>query len=141
MADVTYKMFGTQSGGATGNSVASVDIQDDGMIEGVYLAVVGLSGDVLGDVSRAEISFGSTNAFDQNDARISILEVYLRQSFLTSGGGPMHGWVYVPVELKVNAGERIHMHMEASAGNDSEAVAYLYCSGRSASSRRARRRR
>ena len=141
MGDVTYKLYGLAPGNAVTNSLATIDIQDDGMLEGILLSLVPSGMDALDDEVRMEVSFGSTNSFNVNDSRISIVEVGVVQQFLTSGGGVLGVNVYVPVDLKLTAGERIHLHTTTFAGNAARCTAYLYCTARGGSRRTARRRR
>jgi len=140
MADVVVTLFAGFTSGTTVDSASSIDIQDDGFIEGIFMNVSASGADALNDEAAMEVSFGSTNTFSKNDIRVSICGMRTRQAFLTSGGGPVGGAVYVPVNLRVNAGERIHLHVTSSSGVTGEALAYMYlmATGRQ---RRARRRR
>jgi len=140
MADVVVKLEAAGVSNSTVNSAASVDIQDDGVIDGIYMYHAPTGADALDDEASFEISFGSTNTFGSNDVRVSIAAMQSRQNFLTSGGAPLARSMYIPVNLKVNAGERIHMHTLHSTGVAGACVAYLYISTRSGA-RRSRRRR
>lgn len=128
MSDVIYRMYGTLTSAST-DSVVTVDIQDNGFIEGVLMDLTGTGMDALDDIAAAEISFGSSNAFTQNDARASIAMLRLTQNFLTSGGGASGKSVFLafPKGIPVGAGERVHMHMSASTGVTALLNAYLYC--------------
>jgi len=140
MADVVVKLEAAGVSNSTVNSAATVDIQDDGVIDGVYMYHAPTGADALDDEASFEISFGSTNSFGSNDVRQSICAIQSRQNFLTSGGSSLAKAIYVPVNLKVNAGERIHMHTLHSTGVAGACVAYLYIRT-SGGARRSRRRR
>jgi len=141
MSDVTYKMFG--STGSNTDSVATVDIQDDGFIEALYVDLSAGGMDGLSDQCEAEISFGSSNTFSTNDARASIITVRQVQNFLTSGGGALGKAAFVSFSrgIPVNAGERIHMHVQMSTGVTITVHAYLYVATTRGVTRRAVRRR
>lgn len=143
MSDVIYKLFGQAVAGATSDSLATVDIQDDGFIEGVLLNVAPRDADALGDQLAMEISFSSSNTFTNNDVRSSIALIGTRQAFLTSGGGPSNGTIFLSFMkgIPLTAGERIHMHVVASAGVTGECTAYLYTVTDRGSRRTTRRRR
>lgn len=128
MSDIIYKLEGTGTGGATSNDVVSVDIQNDGLIEGVWVQVTATGMDALNDNCRAEVSFLSTNTFGTNDTRGSILIVSAFQSFLTSGGGLSGGQGFVTFAkgIPVVAGERIHCHTTGSTGVTPTVTAFLY---------------
>lgn len=130
MADVIIKMFA--STGTSTDSVASVDIQDNGEIEGVYVDAAASGMDALSDVASVEIGFASTNTFLSNDVRSSIITVRQIQNFLTSGGGVSgkSAWIAPPRGIPVSAGERIHMHVSLSAGVTIGVHCYLYINAR-----------
>jgi len=139
MADVVQKMYGAFTGGAL-DDVATVDVQENGFIEGVLMVIGATGADALNDEATIEISFGSTNTFTVNDVRVSICMLTTRNVFLTSGGGNGTTAIYVPVNLRVNAGERIHMHLNSDSGMAGEATAYLYLIARGGGRRSPRRR-
>lgn len=127
MSDVIYKLYGSVSG-ALGNSIASLDIQNDGFIEGVLMNLWGTGMDALNDIVQLEVSFGSQQSFTQNDIRASIAHIVLIQQFLTSGGGAQANTAFMSFQkgIPISAGERIHMHGNASAGTVMAGNAYLY---------------
>jgi len=141
MADVTVKMSGSVTG-ATTNSIATIDIQDNGEIESILLDLSGGGMDALNDTVRVEISFSSVNSFGVNDVRASIASLKMQQQFLTSGGGASGNSLFLsfPRGIPVNAGERIHMHGLADAGVTMTSECYLYL-GTSGRRRTARRNR
>ena len=137
------KIAGTGTVSVATNDVASIDIPSNGEIIAVmgYVTVSGF--DALDDKGYAELSFLSTNQIAVNDARGSILEVTVRQSFLTSGGGNGSQMVTMTFPsgygIPVNGGERIHLHTQGSTGNTPTAAFMIYLS--EGGSRRAPRRR
>jgi len=142
MSDVTYKLFGLVAAGTSTDSAATIDIQDDGFIEGVLLGLNATGADALNDGARVEVGFGSTNTYTTNDVRSSIAMLHHRQGFLTSGGGPVGQAIYLAFQkgIPVSAGERIHMHLE-SFGGTADAFCYLYVVTSRGVARRATRRR
>ncbi len=139
MSDVTYKLFANTAG----DSVATIDIQDDGFIEGIWFDMVGAGMDALSDTAVAEIGFGSTNTFSSNDVRSSIAMMRINQNFLTSGGG-VGGKIGTMNFLKgipVSAGERVHLHTAVSSGVTIDVQIYLYVVTTRGVVRRATRRR
>lgn len=124
------------------NSAAAIDIPQDGTIESILMWASPTSMDALNDVFRTELSFGGTNSFDLNDARISICELNLNQNFLTTGGGVGIGSLFLgALDIPVAGGERIHLHTSMSAGPLGSAGAYLYFDARGVGARRRTQRR
>lgn len=130
-----YKLFGAGSGG-TENSLASLDIQNEGVIVGIW-------GSLLGDLDAdtetlsVEASFLSTNTIASNDARGSLFLLSAQTAgaanFLSQNAG-ISG-----LAIPVAAGERVHLHVVASAGVTCSAHIYLHVNdGASAELRRRR---
>lgn len=143
-ADLIIKIaVGSLTTNTTTNSAASIDIPQDGVIESVLMGINPQQMDATTDQVRIELSFGGTNSFDVNDARISIAEHIVSQNFLTSGGGGGGNTVHLSgLDIPVAGGERVHMHTVVSNGPTGSAYAYLYfrASGRSPARRSQRRR-
>lgn len=140
-ADLIQKVFATAS--ADADDVAAVDVPADGTIENIWYNIRGQAMDALDDTVRFELSFASSNTFDNNDARISILDVALTQQLLTSGGGNMSESGYLGgINIPVFGGERLHVHyIESGTPGSGIFVAYLFYSARGAPPRRSIRRR
>lgn len=135
-----YKLKGSATGD-TENSVASLDVQFDGVITGALLC--GFADiDADAEFAACEASFLSTNTLSSNDARGSIIAGYIRGS---AGGTPATlldtsvntsiGGVTIPV----TAGERIHMHCSGSTGVTGTYQVYLYVDDKANSDLRRRR--
>lgn len=126
-----YKLYSaTQT-----DAAASVDIQEDGVIEGVLFDLDVSGADALNDAIKAEVSFASTSGFTSNDTRASLAGTHFRQEFLTSGGGPNCGGPYVPMEIPVSAGERIYLHMVAAGTVVVACQVWIYVRGGNAGRR------
>lgn len=126
-ADLIIKMFGSITAGTSADSLMTVDVPQDGVIENIMMGIAPLGMDALDDSLRFELSFGSTNTFSQNDARVSIAEMRVEQEFLTSGGGPSAAnMVLTGINIPVFGGERIHGHVSVDAGVGGQVFAYLY---------------
>ena len=122
-----YKLFGTGSVGATVDGIASLDIQEDGIITAIAAIITATGMDASGDLAKIEGSFMSSNTFAVNDTRGSLITVALAQNFLTTGGGVgspnlAFGGLTIPIE----AGERVFMHAIADAGVTPSGTIYLY---------------
>lgn len=114
-------MYGTGDGG-TDLSVATIDIPNNGTI---VSADVTFTSDVSSSAAFAEgmISFSSANKFGTNDTRGVILVVATNTVLNTNGAHNPYVNKYVPLDLQVFAGERIHMHVFASSNVDT----VFYC--------------
>mgnify|MGYP001610097879 CR=1 FL=1 len=128
-----YKMFASAAGVTTVVS-ASIDIQNDGIIEAITLGVTSRD-DATTSIPYnvvAEVSFGSTNTFSTNDARASLCQAAIHHEATTTT--PALGNIGVPfcvipgLSVKVAAGERIFLHCQASSAalEVANAVAYLF---------------
>ena len=109
------------------DSVASLDIQNDGYITGLSWFMTPVGCDALNDGVAAEVSFMSTNTFNVSDVRGSIDMVGSVINFLTSGGGNMAVVKNMEnLKVPVNAGERIHLHGNITGGGTAATHVYLY---------------
>ncbi len=137
------KIAGDGTISVTSNSVVTIDIPEDGEILAISGFVDGQGMDALDDKAVAELSFLSTNQIEVNDARGSILEVAIRQGFLTSGGGSVSQGVTLSFGpgwgIPVQGGERIHMHTFGSTGVTPNGNFIIYFSA--GGTRRSTRRR
>ena len=141
-ADLIIKISAPIIAGSV-NSAGAIDIPQDGVVENILAWMNPLGLDALSDQCRIELSFGSVNSFDANDARISILEVAVAQNFLTTGGGVSSAPLWMGgINIPVAGGERVHLHTFGSTGVTGTGGAYLYFDARGiAPTRRTRRRR
>jgi hypothetical protein len=127
------KLFNTISATSTLSSV-SVDIQKDGMIYCVTLGVGFTEGGLVGlsNVVQAELSFGSATTFATHDVRQSICHVVGTMVPFTTT--PVIGLPSVPfcvlsaVEIPVEAGERLFLHLQSSSAalDTATAIGYLF---------------
>lgn len=136
-----YKLHGNITVG-TVNSIAQLDIVEDGKIQALLWAGGPQGLDALNDELRVEVSFASTNTLDSNDVRQAIAEIGISQNFLTSGGGigSIHQTLS-GLNINVIAGERIHMHSFASTGVGGRVSCFLYVADGSGGRTRSRRLR
>ena len=129
-----------QGTGGTENDVASVDIPEDGRISEVHITSRATL-DADAEFSDVELSFISTGQFGTNDARGVIATVGQQMGLLTSGAGITAINHVIPFQdLRVSGGERLHMHMQASAGVTTTCVIQIHFDGGRAPRRSARRR-
>jgi len=138
MPQIVQKMYGSSTSSA--DAVMSVDIQEDGVIEGMLFEHQG-AGDAVNEGARWEVSFASTSGFASNDTRASIAGISQRSAAgVATTGGYMGLAVFVPLEIPVAAGERIYGHTSVSGTPTSNALAvwlYIRQKGDPARSRRA----
>lgn len=114
--------------GGTEQDIATIDIPQNGSILGCQWSC-NCDLDADAEVFEAQISFGSSSA-GQNDARQVISSIRMGGGILTAVGAvPQHWNYYCPVpDLPVFAGERIHMHLIATAGVTSNVRCLLHFS-------------
>jgi len=142
MAEITVIRVHS-SGTTTSDSVASVDIPEDGDIVGVHgnIAASGLDADA--DGCQVELSFLSTNQLGTNDARGSIMSMDVRNTAATVASiaqNSLSTYVSFQDGIPANAGERIHMHRIVSTGVNARARFDIYFRTTKVT-RRTRRRR
>lgn len=122
-----------------GDSVATLDIQNNGRIQGIkwcctQLNIANLAG------FKTEVSFGSTNGFTSNDTKASIDGCRMCSNLLTTGAMNNAIGEFTPMDTPVQAGERLHLHIGniGSPDNAPDVTAYIYVkdSGRATFSRR-----
>src|SRR3990167_4701817 len=95
---------------ASADAVASVDIQEDTVIEGLQMDLYQQGLTVQDEGSRWEVSFASTSGFSANDTRASIAGISNHLGVVTTGGAPQNAHLFVPCNIPVQAGERLYVH-------------------------------
>ena len=124
-ANTTIKMDG---GASAGDSIATIDIPEDGLLLNASIYISGRGPSANTAMMRAELNFGSSNSFDNNDVRTVISHVMWDvgdiQTAEAAISHPPHT-TFFPDGLIVFAGERIHLHAEAAGFTFQEAVALL----------------
>lgn len=133
MPQTVMKLYAATSGDA----VASIDVPDGGIIEGVQWAA---DSTAAGDAEtlRAELSFASTSGFTSNDTRASITGIRNAMNFTTSGADSVGINMFVPMEVEVQAGERLYLHTSNNATGTISCWIYLRLPGGGARPPRAR---
>lgn len=128
---------------SAGDSVATIDIPEDGEIIGIQVNHTAQGMDADGDNSLSMISFGSTNSFTSNDARNVIARSDMKVTAATVASiEKTSNSQYLDMHegIPVNAGERLHMHNQMASGVTMTAAWILYLkikgSGRAAVRRR-----
>lgn len=115
MPTTNIGMYAAGTGG-TEDSAATIDIPQDGVITGVQVAHYAAL-DADGDVSSIELSFIGSNQKSVNDTR-SILALSRIRGVGTAASGahtPAANF-FVPLDIDVSGGERLHLHIDATAG-------------------------
>lgn len=135
------QMWGAGTGGAE-DAVGTVDIPFDGNISATDWAV-SATFDAIGEFLYAELSFIATNQNNRNDARGVISSIRSEFGALTSGGSNTSVNIQRLVnDLRVQGGERLHLHLVASAGLVSNVNLLVHLETRAGNTqRRAGRRR
>lgn len=132
-----YKLTGT----TVQDNVASLDIQEDGVMDGVLMAMTA-DLDADGEVMSMEVSFSSTSGFATNDTRASIAGCAIQNGLLTSGAINGAVNIYVPIGMTVSGGERVYLHTSGTAAAIGRVSAWIYVADSfGAEQRRARERR
>lgn len=127
--------------GGTEDAAANVDVPQDGVITGIdwdVQAEVDADAESIG----VELSFIATGQLTQNDVRGRISGVSAKFSLTTEGGGTFSLQKFVdPMDLPVAGGERLYLHIVASAGVVTVARANVHLDTTGAGIRRSARRR
>ena len=134
-----YQIYGSSTGDA--EAAANLDVQFDGQIIAwdLWATINGAGGD--GNYHHVEVSFLSSDMSNKNDARGVICSVRDTVSVLDATGAQFAATrsqlsgLFIPVV----AGERLYMHLGATAGNVITASCRLYVDD--ASNPQLRRRR
>ncbi len=139
MSDV-IGIFGAGTGG-TEDAVAMIDIPQDGFIIGIdWDAHATLD---TSETISAELSFISTNQLTTNDVRGRISSISAQTTILTAVGASevsIQKWLG-SFDIAVSGGERLFLHVTASAGVASVVRCNLYVDFSGATTRRSARRR
>lgn len=132
-------MVGIGSGG-TENGLSTIDVPFDGSISSVNWSL-NAALDATGEDITAELSYIATNQIQTNDARGVICTITAKQEVITQGGGNtgVNHQVFFR-DLRVFAGERLHMNVIADAGVASQILAEIHLETRAAPTRAQRRR-
>lgn len=131
-----YKLYAAGTGG-TEDSLASIDIQFDGVITAIHAqAMADLDADA--ETSLVEVSFLSSNTLATNDARGSLIVIGGRTATPMGGITNWNSGVG-PLNIDVTAGERVHLHISAAAGVATSANVFLYVQDGSPAALRRRR--
>lgn len=135
-----YKLHANVSAG-TNNSIAQLDIVEDGKIRAISWAGAPINLDAAQDEFRVEVSFSSSNTLDSNDIRQAIDEVGVGQPSTTAllGGVGNINKAFSGLNINVIAGERIHMHSFASTGVAGRVSCFIYVDDGSGGRTRSRR--
>lgn len=135
-----YKLAATGTGG-TQNAAAQLDIQFDGLITGMHGMILAtlVAG---GDQAIAEASFLSVNTIGSNDTRGSLLAIGTRLVVLDATGNTQNAenTSIGGLAIVVNAGERIWLHIAATASRASQVEFYFYVEDGQVTPTAARRR-
>lgn len=126
-------------GTGSGDSIATIDVPDDGVIVNAQIYVAGVAPSSNTAMIRGELNFGSSNSFDTNDARTVICQaIWNAGDIQTAEAVISHSakTTFFPDGLIVFAGERIHMHTSVAAISASEAVALIVFRFKTFTSRR-----
>jgi len=133
-------MFGAIIGG-TQDSIAMIDIPQDGFIIGIDWD---LNCDLDADLETvfAELSFIATNQQNTNDVRGRLSSISARSAVLTAVGVSnvsIQKWLG-SFDLAVSGGERLFLHVVSTAGIGGEVRCNLYADLGTTTRRSARRR-
>ena len=126
-------------GDSSGDSSATIDVPDDGIIVQAKLYLAGAAPSSNTANIRGELNFGSSNSFDTNDARTVICyHQWYAGDIQTAEATISSNWATVdfPDGLIVFAGERIHLHTAVTSLTFKEAVALLVFRFKTFTSRR-----
>jgi len=114
MAVESIQLYATGTGSVA--DAASIDIPMDGILLGIQIAH---RADIDADdeQSTVQVSFLSSAQISTNDARGVLANSTLTAAMVTSGVYPMFANFYSNLnEIKVAAGERLHVHISGSTG-------------------------
>lgn len=142
MALELLQMYAAGSGG-TEESIASLDIPEDGVITGIkWAADADLDAD--DDTFAAEVSFLAGNTLNSNDARGMIDSIRHNNQLVSSGmsGSAINQFTTFSPGLRVAGGERVYLHITTTASTISRVLCIIHLdTDRGTTPRRSRRRR
>jgi hypothetical protein len=142
--DSIIRVFGQGTGGSTVNDVASIDIPFDGTIQAIHALMLNTNqGSNI--KAQAELSFLSTNQLDTNDSRGTIAQIGNQTGAVsTSGASKGSESVFLDFSggggIPVNAGERLHLHIESGSSVTPNVTFIIYLRQGSTRRRSVRRR-
>ena len=119
--NTTIQMYNGTSTPA--DDVAQIDVPDDGIIESILFEIAALTFDADGEELFGQLSFGSTSAFQSNDARVVLANVATAVGTQsgTAAASTMNSYkanfIQFNAGLRVFGGERIHMHTGVIGGS------------------------
>ena len=119
---------------------SAIDIRDDGVITLVQLSLAA-DLDADGEWVQAEVGFGSSSSFDNNDVTTTLCGARVQCGLLTSGAMQASDNVAVPMNVEVAAGERLYLHVNANGPASAVARAYVHVEAKGGSKRPEMRRR
>lgn len=126
--------------GVSTPAAASIDVQFDGIIVAYHMWIEGQGMNTDADMISGELSFLSSNMMQSNDARGVIGSIRDRLSVGAAGAFKTGTQVSLAgIAIAVQAGERIYIHTEVSAGNSVMVSARLYIEDQSDPGLRRRR--
>jgi len=128
---------------ASGDAIASLDIPEDGFITGIEWCVNAINGFASEDALVLQLSFLSTNQFNQNDARGVISNCQISAGTITTNGlmGVVGTFFSAFSEgLDVSGGERLHLHAQETGTATIDVHVLVHLSSRRRTVRRTRRR-
>lgn len=102
--------------GSTQDSQATIDIPENAEIIAISGALRSIDA-ILGELVQVEVSFLSSNQLNVNDARGSI---FVMNAMATGGTGSIgyavnHSVSFANAPIDLNAGERLHLHIQGTA--------------------------
>jgi hypothetical protein len=114
MPGTNIMVSGTGTGGVQ-SAVAQIDVPLAGNLTGVTWNLVGTL-NATEEFTAAQISFGSAFTV-ANDSRQIVSQVIVQAGIITAAGAVTeYANLYDQVELGVSMGERLYMHLNATAG-------------------------
>jgi hypothetical protein len=129
-----YKLH--SSGSGDGN--VSLDVREDDVIEGIGLDI-SMAGPSDGAAVDVEVAFGSSSSFSTNDTSGTMIGSRIDYDVITSGAAQAGKWAFMPMKVKINAGERLYMHIDVTGSLTYWARAYIHTSKGGGASRIVRR--
>jgi hypothetical protein len=120
------------------DAAAAIDVREDLTIEGIFLNLTAAA-PIDNATIKMEVSFGSTSAFTSNDTTASLASLAIATEAGAAGTAQFGQAVFIPMAEKVQAGERIYLHINTSGGATTvQATAYIYGGGSARPSTRRR---
>lgn len=113
------KVYASDTTSGTSDSVATLDIPEDLELRHVQYDCAAVA--AVDAVARWELSLASSSGFTTNDTRSSLVSVSTAVGGSTPTGNV--GEVHFDPPLKLNAGERLHLHNTNTAN-----LTVSYCS-------------